>query len=158
MMRGDEAMTLRERDRMREHATNVFDMRAALRDQIETDRQKDFAADGEIGVREQLVVAKHGTGETVLDRYDGARRIASGNGGKDIVERCAWTNVDRVADQLARGFFAERAALALEGNDRHRYSCATRRQSLTNVIGTNGAFAAVATINLPSRATSKAMT
>ena len=62
---------------------------AGTSDQIQSDREKQLAGDGQVGVRQQLVVPQHRAGEAVLDRDDGAVASPLATACEDVVERLA---------------------------------------------------------------------
>ena len=105
---------------MRIHAPDVIESDIGRRDQIVHDAHARLAADRQIGIEQQIVIAVNRPRETVLDRRDATVRLPRSDRGEHLVERMARHAGHLRPEETAGGGFTECACFTLI-RDLHRF-------------------------------------
>jgi hypothetical protein len=100
--------TLGERLRVRTHPLHAGET-AAQRQKVVMNRQRQFAADRELRLQQQVERARHRALSRILDRHDAEFRRAGFDRAKHLVNRRARQTFDRLTEVLVHRLFAVRA-------------------------------------------------
>ena len=115
---GEEALALRERDRVRLDGLDLFERGAGAADEEVTDGDDDLRGDAERAVEQQVVRAVDGAGERVLGGREREVGRALFRSGEERLEGRARDERHALAQELHGRLLAEGPALALEGDAR----------------------------------------
>lgn len=107
-VRGKPLLALRERLRMRADARDAVE-RAALREQVVMDRQRELAADQQLGLQQQIEGARHRAFGRILDGRDAECSRTCLDRAEHLVDRRTRQPFDRLAEILEHRLFAVRA-------------------------------------------------